>query len=257
MGSPPSGLHPIDATVLSRLAEGHGRPIIMQGEQNVKRPSFLAAIAAALFCVTLGLAAAQAQQAQPRPQQGLQPGPANIAFIDVNKIFKSHQRFQMMVNEMKADLDKAEAELRKERDSLKALNEQISELRAGTPEYKQREEEIARRQSDLAVRLQLQKKEFMQREARNYYTVYQEMMQEVEYFASNSGVSMVMRFNGDQVDVQNPEHVLRDINKPVLWFPAGCDITGYIIERLNRAGINTAAQPGRPTVPMGPPAVNR
>ena len=215
----------------------------------MKRSSFFAAMAAAVFCLTIGMAAAQAQQAQPRPQQGLQPGPANIAFIDVNKVFKSHTRFQQMVAEMKTDLEKAEVELRRDRDAVKALAEQMGALKSGTPQYKQREEEVARRQSDLAVRVQLQKKEFMQREARNYYTVYQEMMQEVEYFAANSGVSMVMRFNGDSVDVQNPEHVLRDINKPVLWFPAGCDITGYVVERLNRSAINTA-QPGSNVVPM-------
>lgn len=220
----------------------------------MKRPSLVAASAACVVFLAAGLFAARAQsQQQPAapPAAGLQPGPANIAFIDVNKVFKNHTRFNMMMTEMKAELDNAEASIKRERDSIKSLMQKLEGFKPGSPEYKQLEEETARRQSELAVSVQLQKKNFLQQEAHNYYTVYTEMMQEVEYFAANNGVAMVMRFNGDPVDMQKPDDVLREINKPVLWFPAGCDITGFIIERLNRAKMN-ADQRGGAAVPMGP-----
>ena len=214
----------------------------------MKRPSLVAASAACVVFLAAGLFAARRNRNsnRPPPAAGLQPGPANIAFIDVNKVFKNHTRFNMMMTEMKAELDNAEASIKHERDSIKSLMQKLEGFKPGSPEYKQLEEETARRQSELAVSVQLQKKNFLQQEAHNYYTVYTEMMQEVEYFAANNGVAMVMRFNGDPVDMQKPDDVLREINKPVLWFPAGCDITGFIIERLNRAKMNADQRGARP-----------
>ena len=44
------------------------------------------------------------------------------------------------------------------------------------------EEEIARREADLSVKVQLQRKEFLMREAKIYNTIYQEIEQEVDYY---------------------------------------------------------------------------
>ncbi len=75
-------------------------------------------------------------------------------------------------------------------------------------------------------------------------------MQEVDYFAASHGISMVFRFNGDPVDVEKPDEVLRYINKPIVWVPQGCNITQYVLERVNRAQLNNAQQPMRQGVPF-------
>lgn len=212
------------------------------------RPTqILAAVAACALSLSLVLSPVAAQQPQPAQPaqpaatgQGLQPGPANIAVIDIAAIYKNHTRFTQMMNEIKTDMEAADAAMKKEREALKGMAESLDQFRSGTPDYKRLEEEIARRQSNLATQVQLQKKEFLLREARVHYTVYQEVMQEVDYFAASHGIAMVFRFNSEPVDVEKPDEVLRYINKPIVWTPQGCNITQYVLERVNRAQLNNA-----------------
>ncbi len=214
------------------------------------RPTQIVAALAACAVSVLFAFSASAQQQPAAPSQGLQPGPANIAVIDIAAIYKAHTRFTQMMNEIKADMEAADAAVKKERDTLKGMVDSLEQFRSGTPDYKRLEEEIARRQADMATRVQLQKKEFLLREARVHYTVYQEIMQEVDYFAASHGIAMVFRFNSEPVDVEKPDDVLRHINKPIVWVPQGCNITPYILERLNRAQLNNAQQPMRQGVPL-------
>jgi Skp family chaperone for outer membrane proteins len=180
-----------------------------------------------------------------------------IALLDVSKIFKNHRRFTQMMADMKTDVQGAEEAVKKERDSIARLVEQLKSLRSGTDDYKRLEQEIATRQADLNVQLQLKRKEFMLNEAKIYNAVYQELEQEVRYYASNAGISIVFRYNGDPVDSENPEDVLRNINKPVVCFAPGMDITDIILQRLEaRSGggvPSSARQPEqRPGVPYPP-----
>jgi len=169
------------------------------------------------------------------PQMGATP---NIALLDVSYIFKNHPRFKTMMDDMKADVDRAESDVNKERDALRKLAERLDSYRKGSPEYKSMEEEIARRQADMSVKVQLQRKEFLTREAKIYHNVYQEIAQEVDYYCANKGIDMVLRFNGDPVDVDKPDSVLSYINKPVVWYDKSRDITPIILDSLvKRSGV--------------------
>jgi hypothetical protein len=116
------------------------------------------------------------------------------------------------------------------------------------------EEDIAKRQGDLAVRINLQKKEFMLREAKIYHTVYKEIQQETEYYCAQNGVDLVFRFNGDPVDVEKPDSVLAFINRPVVTYAKDRDITPIVLDRLIKRGTMPAATPvgqrPNPTMPF-------
>jgi hypothetical protein len=97
----------------------------------------------------------------------------------------------------------------------------------------------------MNVRIQLQRKEFLVREAKIYNQVYQEIAKEVEMFAAANGISAVLRVNGDQVDPNDPQAVLQNINRQVVYFSRNLDITGVILDRLNRDAGRPAAQDPR------------
>lgn len=196
------------------------------------KPRFLAAVGVVLVVFSLAVLSAFAQQ---RPGVGMQPqaGPG-VALLDVNRVFKNHARFQQMMADMKTDLQAEEEAVKKERDGIAGEVEQLKQLKSGSPDYKEREQRVATRQADLNVRLQLKRKEFLLREAKMYHAVYQEVEQEVRYYASAMGIAMVLRYNGESVDPDNPEDVLRNISKPVVCFAPGMDITDVIIQQLNR-----------------------
>ena len=191
-----------------------------------------------------------AAQAPARPATG-----PSVALLDVSYIFKNHARFKGQMEDMKADVERAEAQVKKERETIIKLAEDLQRFRKGTPDYKALEEELAKRQADLSVQVQLQKNEFLQREAKIYHNVYQEILQVTDYYCKQNTVDMVLRFNGDPVDIDRPDSVLSFINKPVVWYQKNLDITPTILAELNRSAITPAAAdrrtaPVRPSVPF-------
>jgi outer membrane protein len=197
------------------------------------------AVPAVLFLVAILCSPALGQ----RP--GVQPPGGGIAFLDITKIFKSHARFNDLMGELKGDETKAETAMKGEVDYVTKLMEDLKGIKPGTEEYSTREQEIARRRADMNVRIQLQRKEFLVREAKIYNQVYQEIAKEVEMFAAANGISAVLRVNGDQVDPNDPQAVLQNINRQVVYFSRNLDITGVILDRLNRDAGRPAAQDPR------------
>jgi len=156
-----------------------------------------------------------------------------------------------MMEDMKADVQRAESQIKMERGSIQKLAERLKEYRKGTPEYKSIEEDLTKRQANLRVRVELQRKEFLEQEAKIYHNVYQEILQEVDYYCASRGIAMVLRFNSEAVDAGRPEDVLRYINKPVVWHNRALDITQIVLENLNRRGgvAPHVTRPGVGTVP--------
>lgn len=208
----------------------------------------VAATAACLLVSYIVLVSSVDAQA---PAAGGPPTPGLIVLLDVTSIIKDNAHLKALMADMQRDVTKTEEIFRKERDTLRQMSEEIKDMRAGTPEYKAREEEITKRGTDLNVKIQIQRKEFMQRESQIYFSVYQEIQQEVAYFAANNNISMVLRTTSEPVDVQKPDDILREMNKPVVWNAKHLDITQYIKEQLKRryGETNQTAQPGTPGAP--------
>ena len=213
--------------------------------KKTHRWAVLAAVLALGYFVTLVMAQGPATPSM---------AGSRVAMLDVSKIFKNHQRFKGMMEDMKADVEGAEAQVKAEREAIGKLAEQLRAYNKGSLEYKQLEEDLAKRQADLAVKVQLRKNDFLQREAKIYHAVYQEIWQATDYFCKQNRIDMVLRFNGEKVDVESPESVLTHINKPVVWYDRGLDITAPILEDLNRTSIQpnpgNARGPARPGVPF-------
>ncbi|MEX2559382.1 MAG: OmpH family outer membrane protein, partial [Pirellulales bacterium] len=155
----------------------------------MKKSLFLAvSVAAVSFHLTAGEAAAQRAA-----------GP-EVAIIDLGYIFKNHVRFKMMTDDLRADVDQAEADIKAAKGALEKLAQGLESYRKGSAEYKSLEEEVARRSSDLNLQIKVQKRNFVEQEAKNLYSVYQEMVERVKYYADQNGVALVLQFNGDPIE---------------------------------------------------------
>jgi Skp family chaperone for outer membrane proteins len=194
--------------------------------------------------------------AGPVAVQPAQPA-TRIALIDVTFIFKNHARFKMQMEEMKRQVQDAEKQVQAERKQLNTMAEELQQYSKGTDKYKELEERIADLSARMQVNVNRQKSAFLQQEARIYFNTYQEICQSTDYFCRQYGIDLVIRFNREQANPDNPEQVLTDINKPVV-FQRGLDITEQILRDLNRsapATPGTADQRGapspRPASPFG------
>ncbi|MGW8255915.1 MAG: OmpH family outer membrane protein [Thermoguttaceae bacterium] len=215
---------------------------------------FVALAAICLFSLILLDAKAQPPMTQVRTMGPMQAGfRPNIALLDVSYLIKHHPRYKAMIDALMADGDKFEAEVNHENASIRQLGEKLNTYRQGSPEHKQMEEEIARRQADLTVKVKLQRNDFLQREAKIYHSVYKEIAQEVEHYCANNNIDMVLKFNGDPVDVDKPGSILSYINKQVVWYDKNRDITPIILDAVRkRNGAQGGNQLGiRQTMPGG------
>jgi len=171
---------------------------------------------------------------------------SDIALIDIGVIFKNHTLFKQRMADLQGDMERAEQTMKNEADRLRKLREQLNSYRAGTPDYNDLEARIAKESADLNVRYQLQKKEFAKAEAKIYYNVYQEVQQEVDAYAQANGIAAVLKFSSEASDPEKPDEVLRDLNKPVIWWARNLNITTVILESLNRRALRPADQRGGP-----------
>jgi Skp family chaperone for outer membrane proteins len=171
-------------------------------------------------------------------------GPAvHVAVVDVGYIFKNHAGFKAAMDKMKDEVMAAENSLKSERDRINGLMEQLKGFNVGTPEYKKLEAEVAKAQGDFNVNAQLQKKDFMDREAKVYMQVYDQVEKAVAQFARDHRIAVVHRFDGDPVDGSDRNQILRGITKPIVYYEPGIDITVDILKMLNGTPVAGAARP--------------
>jgi outer membrane protein len=220
-----------------------------QGALKVKYTRLLATVVATLVAIAGINSTASAQQA-----------PGSVAIIDLSYIFKNHTRFKAMTEDMRASVTAAEEQLKKGKTDIDALSKRLVELgndfRKDSPEYKQLDADITKRKIDLNAAIAIQKKDFLEKEAKIYYSVYSEIIDEVQYFAERNGISLVLRFNGDPANDSDPQEILKQLNKSVVYYSKRIDITPMVLDSINarngagRPPVNpgTAQPPQRPGV---------
>lgn len=206
----------------------------------------LAAVAA--IVLTSGVLATDSygQYQQPSAAPAAQPVRSSVALLDVGYVFKQNAHFDALKENLKLEMQRADATLKAKRDSIIKRAQGLKELRIGTPDYKTLESQLAKLQGELQVEVQLMKKELMIKEAKIYYEVYTEIHQEVEAIAQAYGFTAVIQFSGDQPNPESPEVIMREISKPIVWHNPSLDITPEVLKRLSQRSANSNSRQGIP-----------
>lgn len=171
----------------------------------------------------------------------------NVALLDVGFIFKNHQGFKQQMDAMKANVAKFEQELKTQQQSIQQRSRQLGTLKAGSPQYKQLEEETTKKLADLKVSMQLERKKIMEEEAKIYMSTYKEVMSAVSAFANANNIHLVLRYDREanpEAEAASPQETLKIINRPVI-FQNRLDISQAILNQVGgvaRAGGAAAAR---------------
>jgi Skp family chaperone for outer membrane proteins len=170
-----------------------------------------------------------------------QIGVNGIAVVDIAYVFKKHNRFDQEMKALKGRVEAAETdlkrmgdEIKKKQDQLKAYDQQKT-FAPGSPEYKRLEEQILKDTGDFNLKRSLQGKEFMEQEGKLYFKVSLEIDDAVKIIATRNNIALVLKFNGDDVDANDRNDILRNINKPIVYFDKNMDITPFVLQELNRS----------------------
>lgn len=174
-----------------------------------------------------------------------------MAVIDLQEVFDRHVRFKAAMDNINKDTEQLNAQFRNDQKELQKMMEQLKAFKPGSPEYKRQEEATAQFESNLRVQAQLQRKEVAERQAKQLYQTYEEVLGAVQSFAERNGIALVIQFSADEIDPANPQSIMRGVNRAVVY-QRNLNITEYVIEMVN-AGTKPAGATGpvsnRPSVP--------
>jgi Skp family chaperone for outer membrane proteins len=189
-------------------------------------------------------------QAQSQFPQGVNAEKHGVAVVDVSYIFKEHKRFRGTMESMKKEMEGIEADLKADRERVAQTEQERNKYNPGTAEYKKYDEEVARMSAEFQIKMTRLRKDFLEREAKIYYQTYLEVAEAIAYYAKRHNIGLVIKFNGETVDPNKREDVLREINKPVIYQDS-IDITPDILTLLNRDQPAGQPQIGRPPAQPG------
>jgi Skp family chaperone for outer membrane proteins len=210
----------------------------------VSRKRFIVATAA-ISALSMLVSLCPTAHAQAPNPAGANAEKHGVAVVDVSYIFKEHKRFRSTMEAMKKEMEGIETDLKADRERIAQTEAERNKYNAGSAEYKKLDEDVARGMADFNVKMTRLRKDFLEREAKTYYQTYLEVAEAVGYYAKRHNIGLVIKFNGEPVDPNKREDVLREINKPVL-FQDSIDITPDVLALLNRDQVGTPQVGGRP-----------
>jgi Skp family chaperone for outer membrane proteins len=195
--------------------------------------------------LSLGLSFPAFAQQPARPSSAPAPAGTNVAVLDINEVFEKNIKFKAAMDEIRDDIKGYEASVVEKRKQASAMNEKLAEYQPGSQEYKSLETQLAQMAADMQVDMAMKKREFMEREAKLYYSAYMDTLQQVGDFASRYNISLVLRFNGEEIDPKERGSVLQGVNRAVVY-QRNLNITDQIVQELNRGSAPRNANAPRP-----------
>ncbi|MCU0959152.1 MAG: OmpH family outer membrane protein [Pirellulaceae bacterium] len=154
-----------------------------------------------------------------------------VAVIDIAKVFESHPTFKGNLESLQQQAQQTEGELETQRQQLNQRNRQLAELRVGSPQYLHLETDLARQMADLQVQARQKKKDLLQREALQYYSVYQEILTAIERIAQRHSIGLVLRYDSRSLNPEDPQSVMLGLQRGVI-LQRNLDITNLVIDDL-------------------------
>jgi Skp family chaperone for outer membrane proteins len=188
-----------------------------------------------------------AQQTAPAQQIAPNAAGANaarygIAVVDISYIFKKYPHFTNQIDGLKTEMESVDGQLKAEHERIRQMEEERNQLKPGSNEFKQLDETVAQQKAQFSIKQGTVRRDFLEREAKVYYETYLAVSNAVKHYAQQNNIGMVLRFNGDQIDPNQREDVMRAIMQPIVH-QNGIDITPEVLALLNRGGAPAGAAP--------------
>ncbi|MEO1495790.1 MAG: OmpH family outer membrane protein [Planctomycetota bacterium] len=192
--------------------------------------------------VALSAALAAGNPAHAQVAEGANAPKVGIAVIDINYIFNEYEKHSSAMDSMKSEIRSLDTQLKSEQQKIMEAEKQKAEMyKPGTADYRRVDEQVVQMKANFQVKTTQMRKDVAEREAGIYYQTYREVDQAIKYYAKQKGISLVVRFNGDEADPNNRDSILRSINKTV-HYQDQIDITPDVLGLLNRAAANQAGR---------------
>jgi Skp family chaperone for outer membrane proteins len=177
-----------------------------------------------------------------------------VAVVDLPLLMQNHLRFKAKQEELKRQIQGAEEMVKGDQKAIEEQAKLMQTFRPNTPDYKTAEEQLAKMNADLQLKVQIQKRNFAEFRTKAFAEVQDEVANYVYHYAVSQGILVVLNYNGEEVDANNPQSVMQALYNPVLYKHPASDITQQILQMINQQ-LPVNPRP-RPTAAPQPNGVN-
>ncbi|ADG66764.1 outer membrane chaperone Skp (OmpH) [Planctopirus limnophila DSM 3776] len=168
-----------------------------------------------------------------------------VALIDMAVIFKQYKKFEVLREDLKAEIEQSEVKAKEMATNLQALQQKMKSFKEGSPEFSATEKQLATSSAEFEAFRRSAQREFLKKESEIYHTVYLEVTDAVAKYAQYYKYTLVLRFSSEELDRDNPQGLIQGMNRQVVYFEAENDITQPVLKYLNQkfTGAAGAAAP--------------
>ncbi|MEZ6089793.1 MAG: OmpH family outer membrane protein [Pirellulaceae bacterium] len=166
--------------------------------------------------------------------QGQEPsGGSKVALIDIEYVFQNADSIKSEIAGIEQQMVKLRQFGKSEQDKLLREAEIIKTLEPGTAAYLQQEEKVASMESSLKLETFRRRKQLADAEAALYFKNYQRIHRIVAQIAVYNNIDLVLRYDSEAMDLQQPETVLRGVMKNVVYRIDSIDLTHMVLDALS------------------------
>jgi len=216
----------------------------------VKRTMFRA-IALALFVNVVTLSSDAWSQSKEPAATAL---PHKVGLIDMAHVFKNYKKFEALRDELKDEIAASEEQAKSMQEELLALQKAMKALVEGSPEFAKAEPQYVKMAGEFETFRRSASREFLKKESQIYLQVYNETSDAVSKYATHFKYTLVLRFNREDLDTENPQNLLQGMNRQVVYHKAEDDITVDVLNHLNKQFTKAASTPAAAPSATTPPA---
>lgn len=201
----------------------------------MKKFSLLAVAIATLgmFVATTGSVSAQ-ESAPSTPHQ--------IGLIDMAYIFKNYTKFKDETTQLQKAAEEAEGKAQQFMEKGRQMQAQLQTLQPGSADYNKVESDLIKLKTELESFKQVEQREIVRKQAEVYKAIYLEVQDMVQRFATYHKYTLVIRFTRDDVsEASNPQAIIQNMNRQVVFYQDRDDITEPILKYLNDRYKQTAS----------------
>ena len=160
--------------------------------------------------------------------------PHKVGLIDMAFVFKNYKKFESLREDLKVEIASSEEQAKEMQKEIVEYQQKLKELKEGGAEYTKLEQQAVKKAADFENFRRQMSREFLKKESQIYLQVYNEVSKMVERYATHFNYTLIIRFNREDLDTENPQQLLQGMNRQVVYYRPNEDITTPVLESLNK-----------------------
>lgn len=192
---------------------------------------------------------ALSQQAADRSAASADQLPHKVGLIDMAFVFKHYTKFETLREDLKAEIAASEEHAKQTQQETAALQQKLKDLKEGSPEHQRVEKQLVSAAAEFESFRREKSRDFLKKESKIYSQIYHEVEDVVRQYAEHFKYTLVIRFNREDPDTDNPQQVLQNMNRQVVYYRENDDITNAILNKLNKNLAKEKAPAARDAAP--------